>query len=157
MLPTATFPGLTFPPVTWNGRSQVHRTWAILSLSFSQSREMAGAPPPPALLTLTPALVPRWPCLGREILRARPGRSLAALLSLTAGQVREGSESGAGLPRGLWHCCLHPLRADFLDSTASPLTARDKSGRYVSLRRVGNSAHNTQWLPGYFCSLSAHS
>lgn len=43
------------------------------------------------------------------------------MLSLTAGQVREGSESGAGLPRGLCRCCPHPLGAGFLGSTASPL------------------------------------
>lgn len=51
------------------------------------------------------------------------------MLSLTAGQVREGGESRAGLPRSLWHCCPHPLGAGFLGSTEAllilPVTSQD--------------------------------
>lgn len=105
---------------------------------------MAGAPPPPALLTLPDSSSrAQVALLGKGSLRARPGRSLTALLSLTAGQVREGSEPGAGLPRGLWHCCPHPLGAGSLGSTASPLIPPVTSQGTVSLRRAENSARYT--------------
>lgn len=162
----ATFPGFSFLPVVW-AESQVHRIQALNTfLIFSQSKKMAGAPPCHphphrypglALLTVPPAPVPGWPCLGRGFPRVRPGGTPAVLLGLSACRVQgkqcipsrccpvAAGTAALGEPAA-WGTASLPI---LLMTSQGPLHSSPESRKTVLI--------TAYWLPSGFCSLSAHS